>query len=407
VYSRLGKTSILFPALLSTQLFIQTLQSPVLGQAPPCSGGASTIQTDVVGFNSSFVGSTNSNGFADSGNVNPGISHHTPTHHADAKHIWFQGTASTDIYSKPNIIQGNPSNYLSLLSTLKPGDIFLLEPGIYARNGLPVFNLNGTPSNPIIITGPDEGPLPQILGHAYQNTVRIGESSYVIIRNLEINPRNRGGDGINAQGISHHITLENLYIHGFSDDQGTVGISTNRSPVWNWTIRNNVVTDGGTGMYLGNSPGTEPFVNGIIENNFIADTIGYNIQIKHQISRPDIPGMPIGTSRTIIRNNVFSKATQQEISNQFRPNLLVGHFPLSGPGKDDVYEIYGNFFYQNPQEALLQGEGNVAVYSNINSCKSIDTRSHLLRTASQRDQRTSGSDRWISEWTSGSRTVRP
>ncbi|WNM63964.1 hypothetical protein [Candidatus Nitrospira neomarina] len=273
--------------------------------------------------------------------------------------------SNTSAFPNQNIIRANPSNYLSLLSTLTSGDTLLLDPGIYDQNGLPVFNLNGTQDKPIIISGQDGGTRPQILGHSNQNTVRIDGSSYVIICNLEVNPRNLGGDGVNAQGISHHITLENLYIHGFSDDQGTVGISTNRSPVWNWTIRNNIITDGGTGMYLGNSPGTEPFVNGVIENNLITDTIGYNIEIKHQNPRPNVPGMPTGKSKTIIRNNVFSKANNASSGGRARPNLLVGHFPLSGPGQDDVYEIYGNFFYQNPNEALFQGEGNVAVFSNI------------------------------------------
>ncbi len=49
-----------------------------------------------------------------------------------------------------------------------------------------------------------------------------------------------------------------------------------------------------------------------------------------------------------------------------RPNALVGHFPLVGPGSEDIYEIYGNLFYQNPTgQPLLQGEGNLAVYDNL------------------------------------------
>ena len=48
-----------------------------------------------------------------------------------------------------------------------------------------------------------------------------------------------------------------------------------------------------------------------------------------------------------------------------RPSLLVGHFPLTGAGRNDVYEIYGNFFWQNPTEALFQGEGNIALYDNV------------------------------------------
>jgi hypothetical protein len=40
--------------------------------------------------------------------------------------------------------------------------------------------------------------------------------------------------------------------------------------------------------------------------------------------------------------------------------------PLSGPGQDNYYEVYGNFFYQNPTgEPLFQGEGNVALYDNL------------------------------------------
>jgi hypothetical protein len=36
-----------------------------------------------------------------------------------------------------------------------------------------------------------------------------------------------------------------------------------------------------------------------------------------------------------------------------------------GAGSEDDYAVYGNFFYQNRNEALFQGEGNVALYSNL------------------------------------------
>jgi hypothetical protein len=49
-----------------------------------------------------------------------------------------------------------------------------------------------------------------------------------------------------------------------------------------------------------------------------------------------------------------------------RPNLLVGGFPTSGPGSSDLYEIYGNFFYENKDgESLFQGSGRVALHDNI------------------------------------------
>lgn len=272
---------------------------------------------------------------------------------------------STKLALAGSTVSATPSNYLSQISNLRPGDTLILQAGNY--DSLPIYDLNGTESNPITISGPETGPRPVILGKSGVNTVRLDNASYVTVRNLEIDCRSLGGDGVNSQGTTHHITLENLYIHGFSDDQGTVGISTNRAPVWNWIIRNCVITDGGTGMYLGNSDGNEPFIAGLIENNLIFDTIGYNIEIKHQNPRPtNILGMPAGDSRTILRNNVFSKANNASTGDRARPNVLVGHFPLSGPGMNDVYEVYGNFFYQNPTgEPLFQGEGNIALYNNL------------------------------------------
>ena len=80
---------------------------------------------------------------------------------------------------------------------------------------------------------------------------------------------------------AHHITLENLLIRGHGNNQQTVGIST-KCPAWNWVIRGNTIIGAGTGMYLGDSDGSAPFVAGVIERNLIVDTIGYNLQIKHQ-----------------------------------------------------------------------------------------------------------------------------
>jgi hypothetical protein len=154
-----------------------------------------------------------------------------------------------------------------------------------------------------------------------------------------------------------------------SFDQATVGVAT-RSTAWDWTLRGNTIIEAGTGMYLGNSDGSAPFVEGVIEGNLFVDTIGYNIEIKYQNPYTPPAGMPAGTHRTIIRDNVFLKRRAQSSwpSNKLtgaRPNLLVGGFPDSGPGADDLYEIYGNFFYQNPDESLLQASGRVAIHDNI------------------------------------------
>jgi hypothetical protein len=101
----------------------------------------------------------------------------------------------------------------------------------------------------------------------------------------------------------------------------------------------------------------------VIEGNVIIDTIGYNIQVKHQNSREEIPGVTKAT--TIIRHNVFVKSKWYEQNDGARPNLLVGHAPMSGVGADDQFLIYGNFFWKNPKEALFQGEGHVAFFDNV------------------------------------------
>lgn len=267
-----------------------------------------------------------------------------------------------------SVYYGNSSNYLSLLDGLKPGDTLILAPGDYdsvgSPPGLPIFGLHGEPGRPITIMGEEGKPRPVLLGRATHNTVRLDDASYVVVRHIEINGRDLGGDGVNGQGVTHDITLEDLYIHGVGADRQIVGISTKHT-AWNWKIRRCIIKGAGTGMYLGDSDGSAPFVAGVIENNLIKDTIGYNIEIKHQNPRPSLTGMPTGSSSTIIRHNVFTKSSNSDTGSGARPNLLVGHFPLSGAGLNDVYEIYGNFFYQNPTEALFQGEGNIAFHHNL------------------------------------------
>lgn len=271
--------------------------------------------------------------------------------------------------SGPNIIQADPSNYLVRLRALRPGETLLLAPGDYDDDGdvpgLPVFELNGTATDPITITGPEAGARPRLLGRAGYNTVRFRNASHVTVRNLHVDGRDLGGAGVAAQGPSHDIAIEGLLIVGVGSDQQLVGISTAGAPAWRWTVRGNTIIGAGTGMYFGNSDGSNPFVAGVIERNVVRDTIGYNIQIKHQTSRPAGIGLPDDPSTTLIRHNVFSKSANSATGVLARPNLLVGHFPTSGAGRDDSYQIYGNFFWQNPTEALFQGEGNIAFHSNL------------------------------------------
>jgi hypothetical protein len=266
-------------------------------------------------------------------------------------------------------VNAGPDDYLAKLRALTPGQTLLLAPGDYEpRNdvpGLPIFDLHGTPEAPITITGPERGPRPVLLGQSTHNTVRFANASYIVVRNLDIDGRNLGGDGVKAQGVAHHITLENLAIRGVESSQDIVGISTSGGPTWNWVIRGNTIINAGTGMYLGSSDGRRPFVAGIIERNLVQDSIGYNIQIKHQLPWTEVSEQAVDGSTTVIRHNVLTKNRNSSTGRRARPSVLIGDVPAFGPGSAHGYEIYGNFFFQNPSEALFQGEGNIALYSNL------------------------------------------
>jgi hypothetical protein len=217
-----------------------------------------------------------------------------------------------------------------------------------------------------VIEGPASGTPALFLGSDLFNTISLKNNSYLVFRNLELNGQGKLGDGVKVEADSvhsHHITIENLKLTGYNSSDQRVGIST-KSRAWNWVIRRNTVQGAGTGLYLGKSDGTGEFVNGLIENNLVRDTLGYGMEIKHQKSRATTLGIPANAT-TIIRNNVFSKASGSLSGTAARPNLLVGHWPLTGAGSTDTYQIYGNFFYQNPYEALFQGEGNVSLHHNL------------------------------------------
>lgn len=263
-------------------------------------------------------------------------------------------------------IMAAPNDYIRAIRTLRPGDTLRLLPGVY-RNGLPLHDIQGEAARPITVEGDATGLGSVLLGSHGKNTISIKNAAYITVRSMLLDGAGIPVDAIKAEGTSkfaHHITLERLTIINHNTDQSIVGIST-KCPAWGWVIRDNVIVGAGTGIYLGNSDGSAPFVGGLIEHNLIVDSMGYNLQIKHQTSRPLAIGMPVGPMQTVIRRNVFSKAKGSAAGHMARPNVLLGHFPLTGLGQDDSYSVYGNVFYENAGDALLQAEGDVSIVSNI------------------------------------------
>jgi hypothetical protein len=265
-----------------------------------------------------------------------------------------------------DVLHADPRTYAAMVPRLRPGDTLVLAPGDY-RDRLRLHGLHGTADAPIVIRGPATGTPARFIAQPRANTVTLRNASYLVVESLLLDGAGLAVDGLKAEDpstSSHHITVANLTIVNHGAGQQTVGIST-KAPAWNWIVRGNRIIGAGTGMYFGNADGTCPFVAGIIEDNVVLDTIGYALQVKHQRERPARPGMPTGRSVTVIRRNVFAKSPRVSSREHARPNVLVGHLPLSGPGARDEYQIYGNLFLDNPGEALLQAEGNVTVYNNI------------------------------------------
>ncbi|OAI50293.1 hypothetical protein AYO44_05765 [Planctomycetaceae bacterium SCGC AG-212-F19] len=265
----------------------------------------------------------------------------------------------------PAVINVNPSNYLSLVPTAKPGDTVAFAAGNYT-SGLNLSGINGTAGGWITFDGSAGA---TILGTASQNTVELDNTSYLVFENFTVDSQHLN-DGIKAGGgltnVSHDILIKNNTIRNADSSQQTVGIST-KCIAWNWTIQGNTIDGAGTGMYLGDSSGYAPFINGIIADNTVENTIGYGMQIKDQEPYALVAGMP-SSGDTVIRNNLFlNNDIQGALGQGARPNVMIGGFPASGPGATDTYQIVGNVIDNNVSggDYLMQVTGRASIHDNI------------------------------------------
>jgi len=279
-------------------------------------------------------------------------------------------------------VNADPSNYKAALATLKPGDTLHLAAGTYAPMGstpLPLSNLNGTASQWITVTGPSADPPTAVFQASPDgccDVVEITNSSYLAIENLYVDGMHvDGAFGISAKGgtsnVVHDIRVESCTLVDMDNDgitgdlgQQDDGIST-KTPTWGWIIRHNKIVGAGTGMYLGNSNGSDPFIAGVIDDNVVDQPTGYCIEIKQQSPWPAVPDIPTKPTATILSNNVFIKADHAATKSGPRPQVLVDGFPTSGPGAQNHYELYGNLFVHDDEDYLLQATGRVHVHDNV------------------------------------------
>lgn len=258
-----------------------------------------------------------------------------------------------------------PATIDSTISKLGPGDTLDLATGTYHH--LTLSGLNGTETRWITVTGPVSGSPAVIEADPGPccNTVEIVNSSYLAIRHLTIDNRGvQGAFAISAKsGLVHHIRIEANDLVFTNADQNDCGIST-KIQTWGWEIRGNRIDGAGTGLYLGNSDGHMPFVQGLIEGNLVINPVGYDMEIKHQLDWPLGTGLPETATATIIRHNVFIKNDGPSPAGD-RPNVLFDGVPDTGPGSLNRYEVYGNVFVHNPREALLQVSGDFSIHDNV------------------------------------------
>src|SRR5690606_37695581 len=75
-------------------------------------------------------------------------------------------------------LQAGPTDYLSKLAELKPGDALLLSPGEY-QGGLPLHGLHGKPKAPITIASADTSKPAIFVGHPGRNTISLRNASHL------------------------------------------------------------------------------------------------------------------------------------------------------------------------------------------------------------------------------------
>lgn len=255
-----------------------------------------------------------------------------------------------------------PDDYRRVLPRLRAGDVLRLRPGVY-EHGLPIHGVEGTEQSPIVIEAWDRSRPPVFRARPGANTVSLVDCRHVRIAGLRLVGGGERVDAVKAEGHSRFadfVTLEGLRIEGHGPWQDVVGIST-KCPARGWVVRGNLIEDAGTGMYFGNSDGSAPFVSARLEHNQVLRPVGYGIQIKHQLARSGDAEPAV----TMVRHNLIIKSGNSSRGREARPNLLVGHGPLAGRGEKDRCLVYGNVLFGNPEEALLQAEGQLAIYNNL------------------------------------------
>lgn len=181
-------------------------------------------------------------------------------------------------------------------NSLMPGDELVLAGGTYDIAPYFAITINGTAAAPIVIRAKD-GEVPVITRpDANQNTINVVNSTYLVLRGLEVKG---GSHGIRLNNSSF-VTVEDCHIHDTADVALSANVPNSKFEGLK-LLRNHIHDTHGTGegMYLGcNSNGCQMY-DSLIEGNHIHHTNAADV------SQGDGIEIKEGSHDNIVRDNVI------------------------------------------------------------------------------------------------------
>lgn len=256
---------------------------------------------------------------------------------------------------------------------VKPGDKICFASG--TRTGMGLFNINGTPDNPVIITNMCDGEVTLNAPSNWGNCVTIEKSTNFVFHgsgnpNIEYGIHITGGHmGLNLQNLSTNFEVHNIDINTV----GCSGILAKTDPTcdpatWraNFTLRdiyihhNKIANTGCEGFYVGNSH-HDTYVtktcNGVSTKLYEHDIL--NIEISYnQLTNIGNDGIQVGSTKgaKIHHNTVSGSGVKNNLQHQ---NLIQ-----LGGGTEGAL-VYNNYVENGRAYGILdQGNGNT-FYNNI------------------------------------------
>ena len=247
-------------------------------------------------------------------------------------------------YDPSQTTEANGKVLWKKISSLVPGDMLMVQPGVYSSQERLDLKLNGTATAPIVIEAQGSGvvitrPDPT------ENVINITDSTFLALGGVEVTG---GSTGVRIQTASD-LMIYNSTIH----DVGNVGISLNfRNTSSVYLVDNEIFgTKGnGEGIYAGSHDGTRTTHDSFFVGNYIHDLAagpesqGDGIEIKNRsygnfiqwnyIVGTKYPGVTVyGTGQTgrpinIIQENIILNSEDSGI--QVTADALVQGNWISG-----------------------------------------------------------------------------